>query len=363
MTTRATRTLCFLSARNLGDAVFHADFVRALTAAGYAERVIVWTFAQAAFLFEDIAGCEIVISDFPMGATIRDFARGGFVSFLSAVRRIRSERPTETLELVADVRERWACRLLGAPLDLAPAFAPGHPFRRHSRMGRFRPSSFVTIPADVTSLYDSYDLVLAALLGPDRASFARRPAWPLPFHCEGTDRPRRIGIHPFASQACKLWPQAHWLALLDGLRARVPGVRIVLFGAPSDRAGLEQLDRQAGARSEIVTGSLREFRERLRDVDLLVGLDSFSVHLANSQGVPAMVLVGPNDPRLFTPPGARAVTSEGHCLHQPCGGKPKCLGTSFEYACMRTITSAQVLDKIAAPASARGYSVFKEPTH
>lgn len=353
MNASAVRTLCFVSARNLGDAVIHADFVKALVAAGYAERYIVWTFPEAAFLFEDIASCSIVVSTFPMGATARRFIRGRVGSFWSAVHRIRRERPTETLELISDFRERWVCRLLGARRNLSPGWHPDHPFRRHSRMGRFRPSSLVDIPAAVTSLYAAYDLVLSALIGPGRPSFTTVPDWPCLRPSAPSEGGRlRIGLHPFASVPCKLWPQQHWLSLIEQLRNRYPQVGFVLFGAPSDRAGLAPLARHAGDDTEVCTTSLRGFRSRLHDLDLLVGLDSFSVHLAHSQGVPVVILVGPNDPRLFTPPGAKAVTRPGECAYQPCGGKPRCIGTSFQYVCMRAIAPADVLGAIASGATA-----------
>ena len=55
--------LCFVSARNLGDAVFHAEFLKTLVSAGYADRVVVWTFPAARFLFEPIDRCEVVVSE------------------------------------------------------------------------------------------------------------------------------------------------------------------------------------------------------------------------------------------------------------------------------------------------------------
>jgi heptosyltransferase-3 len=267
------------------------------------------------------------------------------MSFGSAALRIRRERPTQTLELVSDIRERWACRLLGAPRNLSPAWEIGHPFRKHSRMGRFKPSDVATIPVAVTGLYAALNLVLVALVGSARANLLRAPAWPA-WADVAPDTRMRIGIHPFASAPCKLWPRERWVALIASLRGRFPRAAIVLFGAPPERDSLDEMSRLATGETQIVTASLREFKATLQHVDLLIGLDSFSVHLAHSLGVPAIVLVGPNDPALFTPPGARTVTHPGECVYQPCGGRPKCKGTSFEYACMRAISAPQVMNEI-----------------
>lgn len=344
-------TLCFLSARNLGDAVIHADFLKVLAASAYAARYVVWTFPAAAFLFADIPSCHVVVSNFPIGATLKPFLRGRVWSFLRAIAAIRRMQPTETLELVSDVRERTICQLLGARRNLSAAWSPGHLFRRHNRMGAFKPSKLVTIPASTTNLYASFDLVLDALLGS-----AHRPL------NQGTDiqtvlarsragHPLRIGIHPFASSACKLWPDAHWHELLQGLRRDHPDARLILFGAPADREQLERMRSAAGVVDEIFTASLPEFKRRMEGIDLLVGLDSFSVHLARSQGAATIVLVGPNDPRLFTPPGGVAITHPGRCPHQPCGGKPRCEGTPYQYACMHDISPEQVLGLMRAPAT------------
>jgi heptosyltransferase-3 len=284
-----------------------------------------------------------------MGATVRAFFTGGFTSFGSAVRWIRTQHPSETLELVSDVRERWACRLVNAPRNLWPYWQPGHPFRRHIRMGRVKRSGLVTIPAAVSNLYAAYELVLTALVGPGHRPFSPAPAWPaLRGSVPGRGR-LRIGIHPFASAPCKLWPRQHWVVLLESLRSQFPDASVVLFGSPADRGELDALAGAAHGPPEIFTASLREFKLRLRDLDLLIGLDSVAVHLAHSQGVPAIVLVGPNDPRLFTPPGARAATHTGGCVHQPCGGKPRCIGTGFQYVCMNSISPGQVLERIDAP--------------
>jgi heptosyltransferase III len=342
------RTVCFLSARNLGDAVVHADFVRALVESDYAERYIIWTFPQGAFLFEGIAQCTIVASAFPMGATVSSFIKGGFLSFVAAVRRIRRERPTETLELVSDLRERAACWLLGARLNRSPAWAPGHPFLGQIRTVVAPRKPLVTIPVTTIGLYQAYDLMLLALTGTRRVHLATTADEPLPPAVAADDPAMRIGIHPFASRACKLWPQQHWLSLIAELSVKCPDARLVLFGSLSDRPGLERLVESATHKEiEVFTASLREFKEKLRELDLMIGLDSFSVHLANSVGVSSIVLVGPNDPRLFTPPRSKAVTHVGGCVHQPCGGKPKCIGSSFEFICMKAISPEQVMSKVA----------------
>ena len=336
------RTVCFLSARNLGDAVIHADFVRSLVRYGYADKLIVWTFKAAAFAFADIPNCDLVFSDFPMGATRNAFFKNAGISFLSAVRHIRSRHPDETIELVSDVRERFAAKLLGAPVNYSLDWAENHPFRRHSRTSKRPNGSWTTIPASIDNIYAAFTAGLQHLVRQPDAGFSPNIKWQTLAAIAASQG--TIGIHPSASMPHKLWPDAYWADLISSIHADYPAIRFVLFGAPADRTGLEHITtRVRDLPVEIVTGSLREFKTRVADVAVLVGLDSFSVHLAQSLGLPSVVLVGSNNPTLFSPPGSRIAITPGSCLHQPCNGKPRCVSTEFEYACMKSIAPAQVV--------------------
>jgi heptosyltransferase-3 len=333
------RKLCLVSARNLGDAVIHADLLATLVASGFADRYVVWTFAQAEFLFQGLANCTVYVSAFPMGATVESFVPRGIPSFLRTLRLVRREQPTHTLDLITDVRERAVCRLLGARRNFAPRWPAGHPFLKHIRSSPIDEKDLIPIPADVTGLYAAYQCVLRAMMAERGVPVATQST-------SGRPQGLRIGVHPFASLPCKLWPQQHWLTLFKTLRERHPDSELVLFGAPSDRAALQEVSARLAAPAEVFTSSLSLFKERLRRVDLLLGLDSFAVHLAHSLGVPSIALIGPNDPRLFTPPTTTAVTHPGNCPYQPCNGKPQCVGSTFQYVCMSSITPEQVAEQI-----------------
>lgn len=336
-------TLCIVSARNLGDAVLHADFLIQLQRAGYSDRWIVWTFPAARFLFEGLPNTEIVCSGFPIGATSRQFFRSGWQSFMSAVWTIRRSRPDETLDLVGDFRERFAMSLLGAPVNHSPEWESGHPFRLHNRMLSFRPGRLMTVPVEEINLYAAHARLLRALA--PAAAIDNSIPMRIPLR-EG--RPLRIGLHPSASAPFKLWPKAQWTALVELMSERFPGSSFTLFGSQLERPALEELAATLRAPHELFTGSLSEFKNRISSIDLLFGLDSFSVHLAHSQGVPSVVLVGANDPRIFTPPTGIAVTHPGRCKFQPCGGRPRCKGTDFEYSCMTDITPEDAIRAVPA---------------
>ena len=334
-------TLCFLSARNLGDAVMHADFIRRLQRIGRAERWIVWTFAQARFLFEDLRDTEIICSDFPMGATGRTFVKGGWRSFFAAARRIRAMKPDETVDLVGDLREYLTLLLIGAPRLYSPEWETGHPFRRHIHAMPFRSGRPMSVPAKLLNLYEAQNQMLTTIAPGAKLDLDMLPRVPLR---EG--RALRIGLHPSASVPFKLWPVENWRVLVTMLHRAFPGSSFTLFGAPNEMPVLKALAARLDAPHELFTSSLQEFKARISQIDLLVGLDSFSVHLAHSRGVPSVVLVGANNQRIFTPPSGLAVTHPGRCTVQPCGGRPSCVGTSHQYSCMVDILPQDAMNAV-----------------
>lgn len=349
------KIICLLSARNLGDAVLHADALRRLQLAHKADRWIVWTFAQARFLFEGLPDTEIVCSDFPMGSTSSRFTKnGGWRSFFAAIRHIRSIGLVEAIDLVGDLRERLSLRLLGAVRWYSPEWETGHPFRNHIRTLPFLADRKITVPASLVNLYDAQMLMLRAI-DQDVSKDLNLPRRGALSRGHGL----QIGLHPLASVEFKLWPIEHWVELVALLSENIPGSSFTLFGAPNERTSLQALAdglKHSKAPTEIFTASLPEFKARLSNMDLLFGLDSFSVHLAHSLGVPSVVLIGANDQRIFTPPSGVPVMHSGRCPDQPCGGRPRCIGTDHQYSCMVDITPQDVLR--SAPISSISRSIF-----
>ncbi len=325
---------CLIVARNLGDAAMTARVAQSLIESGRFSRLVVWTFPQARFLFDALPGCRVVVSDFPMGATLRHFGRGGWRSFVEALRTLRVMRPDTSIELVGDLRERLVAALIGARFRVSPAWHRRHPFRHHIRLPGPPRAGVAPVPDEVPNIYAAQRLILARDFGINVSATARMAA-PLE-----ASRRLTIGFHPFASHRCKAWPDACWREWLQQVGSR--GHRIIGYCAPADRERLASLIPTGLANVALVTVPLPQLPDAMRQLDVLVGLDSFAVHLADKVGVRSVVLVGPNDPRVFTPPRATAVFVPAACPIQPCHGKPRCEGTSFEFACMRSIPVAAV---------------------
>lgn len=338
------RLACLIAARNYGDTVVASVFLRRLVLREFADRYLVWTRPQMAFLFKDVPDCEVMVSAFPVG-TAKQFGRTAIPVFLRTAWQIRRRRPSITLDLTGDIRERWLALLLSGRSHVHIGWAKGHPYRRLIRnpLGAGRP--LVTVPADVPSVYGAYELMLEALAPSTASTRAREASFEASrrssAHAAGSEL--RVGFHPFASQPSKLWPARHWRQLAAQIAAR--GARITAYAAPGERRELEKLFAGVG-QVELVTVGLEEFAERLRALDLLVGLDSFAVHMAYRQGIRTVTINAGTPPQLWAPPQERGLGGPGGCTHYPCYNVAPCRGVSGEYACVRSVSPSDVLSAI-----------------
>ena len=333
---------CLIVSRNFGDAVIQSGFMKSLVARQYAVRYLVWTRPETAFLFRDIPLCEIECSHFPVG-TRKEFDLREAFRFFRAAWRIRRHAPSVSIDLIGDVRERIFARLAGSRRHLHIGWAKAHPFARIIRNPFGKGAPLITIPVQTINVYSAYRLMLDALApGGKESEMGAVQAVD-----DNTDRRAtlRVGLHPFASQECKLWPAENWQQLI--CRLLEDGVEIWAFGAPRDRQALVRLLGNSCAQVRVVTESIERFATELRKIDVLVGLDSFAVHLAWREGVRSIMINAGNPPDFWCVPGSGSVlASSGGCSHYPCFNTPRCKGTAEEYACVKAISVAQVLQSV-----------------
>jgi len=334
----AEQLACLIVARNLGDAVIQSGFLKTLAERGFARRYLVWTRPQVAFLFQDIACCEVVCSQFPLG-TARQFGCREGARLLLAAWQIRQRRPSVTLDLIGDVRERLLARLAGSPRHLHIGWAPGHPFARIIRNPFGAGQPVLTIPASRPNVYAAYAAMLD-ILAPGPPPGESQAGVPVPMR-----KVARVGLHPFASQNCKLWPSENWRQLIRELLDQ--NVEVSIFGAPQERHALLTLLGELAEKVNVVAESIQDFARYSAMLDVMVGLDSFAVHMAQRHGIRTVTINAGNPPELWAVPGmGRTLASSGGCPSYPCFNVPKCEGTSREYVCVKSISVRQVIESI-----------------
>ena len=127
-------------------------------------------------------------------------------------------------------------------------------------------------------------------LGADRREIPRARLFAAPAPAA---RPYAV-IHPFASAPDRAWTAAGFLAVAAHLR-QACDLEPVFIGAPGDDfSPFQNYRRMAGA-------PLAEVKPLLAGASLFAGNDSGPAHMAAAFGVPAVVIFGPTDPRIWGP--------------------------------------------------------------
>lgn len=109
-----------------------------------------------------------------------------------------------------------------------------------------------------------------------------------------------IGLNVGASDRIqgKRWPLLRFRELIEILRDREPGTKILLLGGPGEAVAMSELKRWAAASGGDVfhggsDNELPDFVEKLALCDAVVSADSFGMHVAIGLGVPVVALFGP----------------------------------------------------------------------
>lgn len=159
-------------------------------------------------------------------------------------------------------------------------------------------------------------------------------------------------LNPNASDLLPLrkWDTARFGELAQRILAAYPSARVVLTGAPSERAAAEQLCRTINSPRVIsVAGqtSLRELLTLYTLSDVLVTNDSGPAHFASLTPVHTVVLFGPETPLLFgsRAPATTIIWKQLAC--SPCVSVfNHRLSPCRNNVCMQSITVDEVFDAV-----------------
>lgn len=169
-------------------------------------------------------------------------------------------------------------------------------------------------------------------LGPEDLAAARSRFAAIP-------RPRVV-LHPAARWRTKLWEVERWRELTASLLAE--GMGVILTGSRQDEALAARIVNGLNPPPQSLVGrlTLKELVAVLRDVELMITVDSGPMHIAAAVGTPVVALFGPTDPLRTGPLGPGTVLrrelSCSPCLRRRCQ-------IADTYRCMRDLGVAEVL--------------------
>jgi ADP-heptose:LPS heptosyltransferase len=158
----------------------------------------------------------------------------------------------------------------------------------------------------------------------------------------------RIGIAPFAKHKGKTYP----FNLMEEVVCRLnelPNIQIILWGSKEERELLKcWTEKYRNVTSVAGQMSLQEELRLMNQMDLMVSMDSANMHLASLVNTPVISIWGATHPYAgfygFNQLESNIIQTDLPC--RPCsifGNKPCFRG---DYACLKAITSEQIVDKI-----------------
>lgn len=169
------------------------------------------------------------------------------------------------------------------------------------------------------------------------------PEFPVSFPPLNADLPRpRVALVPCSRWLTKNWPAESFRRVAGELQERA-GASVVLMGAAVDQAVCAAIAGGLPGRTLDLCGrtSLVELGGWMREMDLVISVDSGPMHVAAALGRPVLALFGPTDPRRTGPYG------QGHCVLQvndlecrPCQDR-RCRRNNL--ACLRRLEPSQVV--------------------
>jgi heptosyltransferase-3 len=330
---------CFLVARNLGDAVIQFRFIEQLVNREYADKYIIWTRPQVAFLYKKLPRCEVIESSFPVG-TDKQFGLKGIIGFIKALKRLRHLKPTVTVDMIGDFRELLFARLIGRQKHLYIAWSKDHTFSRIIRNPIKRSKPVCLIHKEISNIYDAYKIFTDHISNASSENNTNTLAVEL-----SNKKPiKRVGLHPFASQKCKLWPGKNWKELAKWLINN--NISVIVYGSKKERKSIDKIFGDISQRMEIVTAGIEGFYTDVSKLDLMIGLDSLSVHIAEINNIRSIMINACNHPQLWVPPLSESISQSGGCKSYPCLNKPVCIGSKEEFACIKSIEVDEITKKI-----------------
>ena len=324
---RVSKTL-FLEARNFGDAIIKNTLLSEYGVGHPDEQIDVWSKEQ----FADIFARNTRIHKFhASGFPIAGLKSWNIIALLRKIWSLRKEHYDLAIDTVGDFRERFLLWLIRPKRIVSLERERGNPFNRLIRRGLSCLVEPVIIPKDMVNVYTQLAYLLT-YLGVQKQTHK--------LHRSSVNQtPKTIGIHPFASQECKLWDWKKWNVLYEKLLEK--GYGICFFSSPKERENLERHIKIHGD-TKIIAGNLQEFLKALQQVDLLICLDSFAVHASYSLGVRSIMLNGANDFHIWQTPLTRVVAGSSDCGYWPCYNKPKCK----DYMCIHSIEVQNIISAL-----------------
>lgn len=336
------KRILLLHGRNFGDAIISVGLLEAFGRSSGTFECEVFTRPEYIPIYEQNPYVDkVYTASFPVG-TSKQF---GFLAAFNLVKQLihlRKCKFDHVINLWGDIRENFLGYCISPKNNCSISWPSDSPYRSLVRQGpKQLATHIIEMPNSVINIYDTVEHVAKHLGATAKAQARLYDHKNLPI----LYKPQKncIGFHVSASQECKQWPIENWRKL--ALKLIDSGKKIIIFGAPSERAHLEiDFAGFSVADLEILTGKLEDFFQGIAQVEALICLDSFALHAAGAIGTPRVLIIGTNMPTIWAPTNTVVVNGGDGLPCYPCSNKPTCTKSLIPYECMKRIDVMKVVE-------------------
>jgi ADP-heptose:LPS heptosyltransferase len=312
----------------LGDMVLATPHVRAVVEAYPEADVTLLTSPACAGLVQGLPGLEVVA-----------FRRRGFAEMWRVLTWLGRRRFAVVFDLQGSLRSRIMTGCSGARQRIGRR--PGFAYTHAPLAGDGAAYAFDALNRTLAAAGIDPAPPQAWLPAPDAAE-SNVAGW---LERNGLAQRRRVLLHAGSSGrwSSKRWEEAHYATLAGALAER--GYAVIWIGADEDRDVNRRLAGQIGVDA---TGafSLVELAALGRRAEFAVVNDSAPMHVLSASGLPVYALFGPTDWRRSHALGQAERVLVNPVACSPCH-RPVC-PPGFGHRCLRELTPAQVLSRLAA---------------
>jgi len=259
------------------------------------------------------------------------FPRRSFLSGVAAFRRALREQAYDcVIDLQGLLKSAMVARMARAPRRIGPSYAREGAHLLYSETAGSRDKSRHAVE-------EAMDVIRHLGLP------VREPAFPVSFPAS----PREESSPRIAILPCSRWETKNWSPVKFGLVARElqkqAKASLFLVGSPADTGVCGAIEEACDDGVVNLCGktSLVELGGLLREMDLVISVDSGPMHMAAAVGVPVLAVFGATDPRRTGPFGGRhCVLKTGDLECRPCFSDKCARG---DLACLERIEVETVL--------------------
>ncbi|WP_071467072.1 glycosyltransferase family 9 protein [Polynucleobacter asymbioticus] len=333
-------TVCVLSARRFGDAIMNASILSQASKVRPDIQWVIWTKPEFTPLFQLMGFNNLITAQFPIAGGFPKFIKGGWLDLIKSIFSLRRLKIDASIDFIGDARESFLGMLIGSKRHYSPKWSPSH--WMHHLIWRMPIPGIRYLPVKPNNdqVYQFIPALLSELMGSKLTTQTNSSSEQLVF-----DSPLKIAFHPYSSQVFKQWPTQSWIELAKLLSPYALSIEI-LCSPSEEKAAHEQFSECKALINITSCDSLEKLITQIQGVGLLIGVDSFLVHLASALDKKTIVLNAGNLSQWWAPPNSLAIGQSGGCPDYPCFNEPKCIGKANESICIKSITPRQVIDGI-----------------